>query len=233
MLLARPAWRRADGPTLNDTVSSINTVWVIVAGVLVMFMQAGFAMLEIGFSRAKNAGTASRRSSPTSRSPRSATGRSALRWPSAEPGTIGATTACSWRARCPSRRRSSSRASASPRHQRGDVPVLPVRVLRGLAGDRLGHDARADQVRRLRDLRDRVRLRHLSDRLALGLRRRLAAGERRDAGLRRIDGCPPDRRHGRLRGAAPAGSRGAASTGRTANHARYRDTRCRSPASAC
>ncbi len=35
----------------------INGVWVIVAGVLVMFMQAGFAFLEIGFSRGKNAGT--------------------------------------------------------------------------------------------------------------------------------------------------------------------------------
>jgi Amt family ammonium transporter len=35
----------------------INTIWVIVAGVLVMFMQAGFAFLEIGFSRGKNAGT--------------------------------------------------------------------------------------------------------------------------------------------------------------------------------
>jgi len=35
----------------------INSVWVIVAGVLVMFMQAGFAFLEIGFSRGKNAGT--------------------------------------------------------------------------------------------------------------------------------------------------------------------------------
>jgi Amt family ammonium transporter len=35
----------------------INSMWVIVAGVLVMFMQAGFAFLEIGFSRAKNAGT--------------------------------------------------------------------------------------------------------------------------------------------------------------------------------
>ena len=32
-------------------------MWVIVAGVLVMFMQAGFAFLEIGFSRGKNAGT--------------------------------------------------------------------------------------------------------------------------------------------------------------------------------
>jgi len=37
--------------------AAINSIWVIVAGALVMFMQAGFALLEIGFSRAKNAGT--------------------------------------------------------------------------------------------------------------------------------------------------------------------------------
>src|SRR4051794_3975399 len=56
-LLALPgAALAADGPTLSDTVSSVNTMWVIVAGVLVMFMQAGFAFLEVGFSRAKNAG---------------------------------------------------------------------------------------------------------------------------------------------------------------------------------
>src|SRR3954454_8557498 len=35
----------------------INSMWVIVAACFVMFMQAGFAFLEIGFSRAKNAGT--------------------------------------------------------------------------------------------------------------------------------------------------------------------------------
>jgi ammonium transporter, Amt family len=41
---------------LSETVP-VNTLWVIVAAVLVLFMQAGFAMLEIGFSRMKNAGT--------------------------------------------------------------------------------------------------------------------------------------------------------------------------------
>src|SRR3954471_9843721 len=35
----------------------IHLMWVIVAACLVMFMQAGFAFLEIGFSRGKNAGT--------------------------------------------------------------------------------------------------------------------------------------------------------------------------------
>ncbi|WP_428560644.1 MAG: ammonium transporter [Solidesulfovibrio sp. DCME] len=35
---------------------SINTVWTLVCGFLVMFMQAGFALAETGFTRAKNAG---------------------------------------------------------------------------------------------------------------------------------------------------------------------------------
>jgi Amt family ammonium transporter len=35
----------------------INTTWVVLAALLVIFMQAGFALLEIGFSRQKNAGT--------------------------------------------------------------------------------------------------------------------------------------------------------------------------------
>src|SRR5256714_11845373 len=36
--------------------TSINFVWTLVAGFLVMFMQAGFALVETGFTRAKNAG---------------------------------------------------------------------------------------------------------------------------------------------------------------------------------
>src|SRR3954452_745909 len=47
---------RAGSQGLLQSVA-INSIWVIVAGVLVMFMQAGFAFLEIGFSRAKNSGT--------------------------------------------------------------------------------------------------------------------------------------------------------------------------------
>ena len=45
---------------LNETVprlvTELNVTWVLVATVLVFFMQAGFAFLEIGFSRGKNAG---------------------------------------------------------------------------------------------------------------------------------------------------------------------------------
>ena len=56
LLVAPGAALAADGPTLDDTISAVNTTWVIVAAVLVMFMQAGFLFLEVGFSRAKNAG---------------------------------------------------------------------------------------------------------------------------------------------------------------------------------
>jgi Amt family ammonium transporter len=60
-----PASALADGSVYDaipgakafpDSVG-INSMWVVVAAVLVFFMQAGFAFLEIGFSRGKNAGT--------------------------------------------------------------------------------------------------------------------------------------------------------------------------------
>jgi Amt family ammonium transporter len=39
-----------------DLLIAANTIWVVVAAVLVMFMQAGFAFLEAGLTRMKNAG---------------------------------------------------------------------------------------------------------------------------------------------------------------------------------
>ena len=36
--------------------SSVSTMWVLLGAALVFFMQAGFAMVETGFTRAKNAG---------------------------------------------------------------------------------------------------------------------------------------------------------------------------------
>jgi Amt family ammonium transporter len=62
VVLASPATASADSleaygnGALSDLVA-INTLWVVVAALFVMFMQAGFAFLEIGFSRGKNAGT--------------------------------------------------------------------------------------------------------------------------------------------------------------------------------
>lgn len=39
-----------------ELYGDINTMWVLVGAALVFFMQAGFAMCECGFTRAKNAG---------------------------------------------------------------------------------------------------------------------------------------------------------------------------------
>ena len=44
-------------PTLDTALARIDTLWVLLAGALVFFMQAGFLLLEVGFSRMKNAGT--------------------------------------------------------------------------------------------------------------------------------------------------------------------------------
>src|ERR671919_737662 len=41
---------------LEALAGSLDVTWIVVATVLVMFMQAGFALLEIGFSRGKNVG---------------------------------------------------------------------------------------------------------------------------------------------------------------------------------
>lgn len=65
MLLALPAFALAAGdPNGADTVAAataegknapVTFIWMLVAGFLVYFMQAGFAMVEAGFCRAKNA----------------------------------------------------------------------------------------------------------------------------------------------------------------------------------
>src|SRR5512140_2132462 len=39
---------------LADTQTAVNLVWTMVAAFLVMFMQAGFALVETGLTRAKN-----------------------------------------------------------------------------------------------------------------------------------------------------------------------------------
>ena len=43
----------ADG--VGQTQIALNIVWTLITGFLVMFMQAGFAMVDVGFCRAKNA----------------------------------------------------------------------------------------------------------------------------------------------------------------------------------
>lgn len=42
------------GPSTKDLGESINIMWMLLTGFLVFFMQAGFALVETGFTRAKN-----------------------------------------------------------------------------------------------------------------------------------------------------------------------------------
>lgn len=49
------AGSHASETSIADLSSSLNSSWVVLAGVLVFFMQAGFALVESGMSRAKNA----------------------------------------------------------------------------------------------------------------------------------------------------------------------------------
>ena len=55
-------WAGEDAPTVASNAEAIaevqthtNYVWTMVAAALVFFMQPGFAMVEAGFTRAKNA----------------------------------------------------------------------------------------------------------------------------------------------------------------------------------
>ncbi|HOD81808.1 MAG TPA: ammonium transporter, partial [Phycisphaerae bacterium] len=67
VLLVQGAWGQDTQPAspaaiaekaqagVEATQTAINTVWTLLAAFLVFFMQAGFAMVETGFTRAKNA----------------------------------------------------------------------------------------------------------------------------------------------------------------------------------
>lgn len=55
-LLVRGIAHAQEGePTLAEVTGQIDVIWLLLAAFLVFFMQAGFAMVESGFSRAKNA----------------------------------------------------------------------------------------------------------------------------------------------------------------------------------
>lgn len=54
LLLPGLASAQGDEESVLDLAKSINTMWVLIAGFLVFFMQAGFAFLEAGFVRSKN-----------------------------------------------------------------------------------------------------------------------------------------------------------------------------------
>lgn len=59
LVLTGAGWALAEDapkppPTLEGLATSIDTVWLLITAFLVFFMQAGFACVEAGFTRAKN-----------------------------------------------------------------------------------------------------------------------------------------------------------------------------------
>jgi Amt family ammonium transporter len=56
LVLLTPGMAMAEGITADDAGLASDAVWTLVAAILVIFMQAGFALLEAGSTRMKNAG---------------------------------------------------------------------------------------------------------------------------------------------------------------------------------
>jgi Amt family ammonium transporter len=56
MAMMFPTLAFAEDPTPSQLAGAIDAVWILLAAVLVIFMQAGFALLEAGSTRMKNAG---------------------------------------------------------------------------------------------------------------------------------------------------------------------------------
>jgi Amt family ammonium transporter len=54
LLSTGSAFAQDTPPTVDELARGINTVWVLVTAFLVFFMQAGFALVEAGFTRSKN-----------------------------------------------------------------------------------------------------------------------------------------------------------------------------------
>jgi Amt family ammonium transporter len=54
LLFTGDAFAQDAPPTVDELARGINTVWVLVAAFLVFFMQAGFSLVEAGFTRSKN-----------------------------------------------------------------------------------------------------------------------------------------------------------------------------------
>ena len=52
---AGPLATAASAQTVEQVARATNDVWLVICACLVMFMQAGFALVEAGFTRAKNA----------------------------------------------------------------------------------------------------------------------------------------------------------------------------------
>ena len=236
LVLLAPAAALADtfdaaGKGLPDSVG-INSIWVIVAGCLVMFMQAGFAFLEIGFSRGKNAGTV------VAKILTNFSIAAILYWAVGFAFAFGGPLGHVIGTHGFFLRDFGDPQTAFPVMGLSDATVeakwffqfvfcaVSLAIVWGTTLERIKFGVYIIYAVVFCALIYPIGV-------ALGLRRRLAAGERRHAGLRRLDGGPPHRRDRRARGAAAARRRVAASTARTASRGRSRATTCRCSASAC
>jgi len=54
LAIGAPSFAAEEGPTAADVQKVLDNVWVLVAAVFVIFMQAGFALVEAGLTRGKN-----------------------------------------------------------------------------------------------------------------------------------------------------------------------------------
>ena len=154
-------------PKNHDLLIAASTIWVVVTAVLVMFMQAGFAFLEAGLTRMKNAGHIA--------------GKNVLIFGDLLARLLGGRL----RARVRRRQRAHRHRTASSRRSttltavgqkpfdwfsrdpgRGRLPVRG-RLRRRLARDRLGRDGRAREALGLLRLR-RLLHAHLLDRRRTG-----------------------------------------------------------------
>jgi len=54
LLTTTPVFAAEEGPTAADVQAILDNVWILIAAILVIFMQAGFALVEAGLTRGKN-----------------------------------------------------------------------------------------------------------------------------------------------------------------------------------
>ena len=187
----------------KDLLYAVSTVWVVIAAVLVMFMQAGFAFLEAGLTRMKNVGHIAAKNVlifaiasivyyivgfgiAFGDGGNGLVGGSGF-FPTVDDLMAIGAAPFSWFSEIPGA---------------AGVPVRG-RLRRRLARDRLGRDGRADEALGLLRLRDPLHARLLG-RLALDLVARRLALREGHAGLRRLDGRPLPGRARRARRRAAA-----------------------------
>ena len=188
--------------TNKELAIASSTIWVVLAAILVMFMQAGFAFLEAGLTRMKNVGHIAAKNVlvlaiaslvyyVVGFGIAFGDGGNGL------VGRLGLHAA--GRGAVDGRGRAVQLVLVDPGG--GGLP-LRGRLLRRLARDRLGSDGGTDAAVGVLRLRRRVHA-DLLARLALDLEPRRLAVRARDAGLRRLDRRPlPGRARRARRGAA-------------------------------